>query len=77
MLLRCSCNKVHAAAHFLHTLSPTMQGIVNNLRGFHGELMALHEAPGVVAVCKKFTSEPPKVRQDKIAAAKAGHDTSS
>ncbi|KAF6260978.1 hypothetical protein COO60DRAFT_831006 [Scenedesmus sp. NREL 46B-D3] len=38
-----------------------LQGIINNLRGFHGELMALHEAPGVVAVCKKFTTEPPKV----------------
>uniref|UniRef100_A0A383WBF6 DUF1308 domain-containing protein n=1 Tax=Tetradesmus obliquus TaxID=3088 RepID=A0A383WBF6_TETOB len=38
-----------------------LQGIINNLRGFHGELMALHEAPGVVAVCKKFSSEPPKV----------------
>eukprot|EP00878_Enallax_costatus_P013004 GHUV01013587.1.p1 GENE.GHUV01013587.1~~GHUV01013587.1.p1 ORF type:complete len:467 (+),score=109.81 GHUV01013587.1:1555-2955(+) len=38
-----------------------LQGIVNNLRGFHGELLALHEAPGVIAVCQKVSSAPPKI----------------
>lgn len=31
-----------------------LQGVTNNLRGFRGEMMALREAPGVVAVCRKF-----------------------
>ena len=30
------------------------QGIVNNLRGFEGELLAAHTAPGVVGLNKKF-----------------------
>lgn len=36
-----------------------LQGIVNNLRGFHGEIMAMQEAPGVVAVCKRFNAPGP------------------
>lgn len=31
-----------------------IQGIVNNLRGFEGELLAAHMAPGVVGLNKRF-----------------------
>lgn len=31
-----------------------LQGIVNNLRGFHGELLAAHTAPDVVGLLKRF-----------------------
>jgi hypothetical protein len=38
----------------MHPPPRTSQGLANNLRGFEGELAALHEAPGVVAVNKTF-----------------------
>lgn len=41
-----------------------LQGVTNNLRGFKGEMMALLEAPGVVAVCKKFRPAAAAAPQD-------------
>ncbi|KAG2446749.1 hypothetical protein HYH02_008310 [Chlamydomonas schloesseri] len=39
------------------TLTPErVQGIVNNLRGFQGELLAAQLAPGVVGVLRRFTA---------------------
>jgi hypothetical protein len=35
-----------------------VQGIVNNLRGFQGELLAAHSAPGVIGLLKRFQSDP-------------------
>ncbi|GAX81285.1 hypothetical protein CEUSTIGMA_g8717.t1 [Chlamydomonas eustigma] len=32
-----------------------IQGIVNNIRGFQGELLAAHAAPGVVGLMKRFS----------------------
>lgn len=42
-----------------------LQGIVNNLRGLHGELLALHEAPGVIAVCSKFRTTLPRKQSSR------------
>jgi hypothetical protein len=50
-----------------------LQGIVNDLRGFWGELLALQEAPGVVAVCKRFCSEPPRLWAPRCSAEQAPH----
>ena len=46
----------HGPAQSVSHVFFDLQGVTNNLRGFRGEMMALAEAPGVVAVCKKFRS---------------------
>ncbi|KAG2494085.1 hypothetical protein HYH03_007725 [Edaphochlamys debaryana] len=46
-----------AAAAPLPLTPVRVQGIINNLRGFQGELLATQLAPGVVGVLRRFTAD--------------------
>ncbi|GIL53321.1 hypothetical protein Vafri_8950, partial [Volvox africanus] len=53
----------------LELTSERVQGIVNNLRGFQGELLAAQTAPGVVGVLRRFQAHVVLPSQSTVVAA--------